>query len=153
MPALRVSDSIPAADARRAGAHARAIARGRSRLPLWFFSLIVVAGAVLAMTLTGPRAATTEIPAAVQVGSQAAPSTPSSATSTTPAHATGSTSSTTTTSTAIVPATTPRTRVVQPQETVTREDNSKESDSSSDGSSGAVTSTTSSTLAPASTGS
>jgi len=141
MPTLRVSDSIPAPDARRAGAHARAIARGRARLPLWFFSLIVVAGAVLAMTLTGPRAATTEIPAAVQVGSQTAPSTPSSA------------ATTTTTSSAIVPATTPRTRVVQPQETVTREDNSKEGDSSSDGSSGAVTSTTSSTLAPASTGS
>lgn len=145
MPARRVSDSMATPHAGRARARARAIARARSRLPLWLFSLIVVAGAVLAMTLIGPRAATTEIPATLQVGSQAAPSIPSSATSTIPAHPTGSTSTT------IVPATTPRTRVVQPQETVTREDNSKESDSSADGSSG-VTSTTSSTLAPASTG-
>jgi hypothetical protein len=110
---------------------------------LWICSAFVAAGAILLVTLTGTGGAATQVPSAIQIGSQAPTSTPNAVTSTIPAaNPIPTTSSPATTTTAV----THRTTVINPLSTVTDHEDPGADDGSSATTPGAATST--STSAP-----
>ena len=111
-----------------------------TRLGPWLVSLLVVAGAVVLITLTGTGGAATQVPSAIQIGRQTSHVT-SSVPTTTPRPSSSSTVPTTV-------STTRRTTVITPLSTVTDHEDTSNYDRSNATTAGSATSTT--TTAPSS---
>jgi len=110
----------------------RAHSSNATRWGPWLFSLLVVIGAIVTVTINGSSGATTQVPAVIQVGSQTA-NVASSTTTTIPSR--NVTSSTTT-----IPGLTHLTTVVRPLATVTEHEDPSQGTGSGETETGATSS-------------